>query len=181
MITIPTLVILLVVLIVFTILPTALSLFLKNKKLDKIFSIIGIISFIILTLTLTLFNTSLNMKVTKISFNPCSNWFNRPFNFKFWDVILNDLLINALMLAPLGVMVTQKRKAENKKSFIWSLLAGLMLGTFIEVSQAILPYGRFPALSDVILNTFSSMLGCGCLNLCHKIKISIRNKKNTHI
>lgn len=180
MITIPTLVILLVVLIVFTILPTTLSLFLKNKKLDKILSIIGIISFIILTLSLTLFDTSFGKEITKINFEPCSNWFNRPFNFKFWDVIPNDLLINALMLGPLGVMVTQKRKSENKKSFLWSMLAGLMLGTFIEVSQAILPYGRCPALSDILLNTISSSLGCVCLNLCHKIKNSIKNKKNTH-
>lgn len=184
MITIPTLAILGVVAGAFTAVPTIMSLVAKNQEANKKMSKIGIIAFSILALSLTLFNTSIGAKLTTISFSPCSSWFNKPFNFKFWDIQLSDVVINSLMFGPLGVMTAQKARAENKKTFKRALLAGFILSTIIEVSQAILPFGRFPALSDIICNTLSAGLGCGCLNLCHKVKnffVSKFKKQKTNI
>ena len=83
------------------------------------------------------------------------------------------------MLAPLGVMVTQHLKAKNKKrTILKSFLAGLILGCVIEISQMILPFGRFPAVLDALLNGISAGIGCVCLHACHKIKEFFVKRKN---
>lgn len=182
MITIPTLLAFAAIAVGFVGVPAGLSLFSKNQKLNKILSTIGMVAFCGVALLLTLPSVSFNLRNIVINFSPTSPWFNRMFGLGFDVANVKDVLLNCFMLAPLGVMVTQHAKAKNKKrTILKSLLAGLALGLFIEISQMILPFGRFPTLTDAVCNSLSAGIGCVCLHACHKIKnffVARKNKKN---
>lgn len=179
MITIPTLAVLGLVAVGFVGVPAGLSLFSKNQKINKIMSIIGMVGFSGLALLLTLPSVSFNLHNVTINFQPQSPWFNRMLGWGFSITNLQDVLLNSVMLAPLGVMVTQHAKAKNKKrTILKSFFAGLALGFVIEISQMILPFGRFPAVLDALLNGVSAGIGCVCLHACHKIKEFFVKRKN---
>jgi hypothetical protein len=66
---------------------------------------------------------------------------------------VSDAILNILLFVPLGVAIGWKRNGV-----IAAGLFGLLLATFIEVAQILLP-GRDPALSDIVLNTAGAMAG----------------------
>lgn len=191
MITIPTYVIFLIVGGIFTLIPALITIFVKNKKLNIVLSVIGAIMFTILVLFLTLPAVSFGEKNTIISFSETSKWFNRNLSFGFENLNLKDVLINLFMLAPLGVLLTQgflvKLISEKNieqiqfknclKIFLICFLLGLSLGTFIEICQSILPYNRFPTITDLFLNGLGCFIGSFCLICCFKIKTFFEFKK----
>ena len=91
--------------------------------------------------------------------------FNRMFSLGLGALDPFEVLVNCLMLAPLGVMACQNAKARGKKTAKFALLAGLLLSTTIEVCQMILPFGRYPTVIDICWNVLGAGIGCACLNI----------------
>ena len=159
-----------------TAVPAGLSLFSKNNKLKKIASIVSIIGFTGLAALLTLPSVSFTLKSTQIAFNSFGGWFSKPFSL--WLGNLKDYILNALMLAPLGVGSVAHTKANNKKHpILKAMLLGLGVSLGIEFCQFMLPVNRFPALNDVLFNTLSAGIGASCLIGIHKVKDWFKARK----
>ncbi len=158
--------------------PAAFSLFCKNQKVNKILSIIGMISFSAFALLLALPTRNFQNFMLTLDFHASSPWFNRMFSLGLGALDSFEVLVNCLMLAPLGVMACQNAKARGKKTAKLALLAGLLLSATIEVCQMILPFGRYPTVIDICWNVLGAGIGCVCLNICHKIKNFFVRKKS---
>jgi VanZ family protein len=84
----------------------------------------------------------------------------KSINWEFWNVGIIDMLINIFMLIPIGQVVAYFAKTESKANILVMLvLVGLGVGLTIETLQYLLPINRSVQLSDVILNSFSVVLG----------------------
>ena len=178
MIKISTIFTFILIFILFCILPLILINFCKNKKVNKIYSIIGIIIYIILILLFTIPARNFSFKEIILQFNPDSNWFNKIINLQFWKHSVSDALINILMFIPLGILFFQYEKNENKKNtIIKSFIFGFCFSLCIEILQFILPFKHYPDLSDLILNTLSLGIGTFISFIIYKIINKIKLKK----
>ncbi len=172
MIQLPTWLILGFVAVCFCILPVVLLIFV-GKKANKIYSTIAICCFVLLVFCLTLFDVSFNAKTTSISFVANGQWFSKTFDFNLTKIVnINvDIVVNALMLAPFGIVVTQNLLARGKRYVVLkAFVFGLVLSACIELLQLIMPFGRYPDLLDILLNTISSVAGSCIALVCFKIK-----------
>lgn len=85
---------------------------------------------------------------------------NKAINWRFWKVGIVDVLINIIMLIPIGQVIAHFVKTKSKtKVLIVLLVSGLLSGIVIETLQYILPINRSVQLSDVIFNIISVVLG----------------------
>lgn len=84
------------------------------------------------------------------------------------DIIVNDvnslklilnIFYNMLLFMPLGFFMKMCMPA-SKGAMREVILTGLLLSLCIEVTQFILPTGRWADVDDVILNTLGTFLGC---------------------
>lgn len=141
----------------YLIVPLILILFVKNAKIKKFCNILYCVVFCIILFVGVFFKVEISKSVTQINVDFSQGFFNKKFNFKFWSFDLQDFIINILMLFPFGYVFNEALKTKHKCLF--SLLFGLMIGTFIELNQFILPIPRSPQLSDIIFNGLSVFIG----------------------
>ena len=84
----------------------------------------------------------------------------KAINWRFWNVGVVDLIINIVMLIPIGQVVAYFAKTESRFKVLGALaLVGLGVGLTIETLQYVLPINRSVQVSDVIFNTISVVLG----------------------
>ncbi len=155
----------------YVVVPVLCVLFIKNEKVLKILSYIFFCVFVCVLCVGVLGIVNIQKTVT-ISFNFNGNWFGKGFNFLPYTFDLQDILINIIMLVPVGIFCA----VNFKHKILWAFLFGLFFGIGIEFLQFALPIVRSPQLSDVILNTISSGIGgiFGVLLLYIKNKINLR-------
>ena len=160
----------------YLIIPLALIFFIKNAKAKKICNILYLIIFCLILLVGVFFKIDITKTSTQISLDFSAGFFNKSFNFKFWNFDLQDFLINISMLFPLGYCFNLILKTKYKCLF--AFLFGLCVGTFIEVCQFIFPFPRSPQLSDIIFNGLSVFIGSLFFFLIDKIKLSFKKNNN---
>ena len=95
-----------------------------------------------------------------IDFDFSGQWCNKTIKWSLANIGTFDLVINLLMLFPVGMIVYYF--ARMKKWWVKVLLLiifGFATGLFIETCQFVLPIPRSVQLSDALLNTVSVFVG----------------------
>ena len=88
-----------------------------------------------------------------------------------------DLLINIVMLIPIGLTVVYFNNKSIVSKFVVLVIVGVVMGVSLETIQFILPVVRSVQLSDALLNTFSVVLG-GIIGLLYNfVTCRIKRKK----
>ena len=154
----PTRLILVMGIIIYFIVPIFLW-FNKGKKSTKIIvDILFGVYLVVLFLGVTC-RVSFDSVSTHIDFDYSGEWMSKKFNWSFSKIGGSDLIINLIMLIPIGLYVTFVSKNISCVSIIVSLVIGLMLGLGIELMQYALPVPRSPQITDILLNGCSVCFG----------------------
>ncbi|MBQ7466765.1 MAG: VanZ family protein [Clostridia bacterium] len=96
----------------------------------------------------------------KIDLDFSGEFASKPINFGFSHLATFDIVINLLMLIPIGTyFVFFNQNIKIWKVVLFSLLIGLGVGLCIETLQFILPVKRSVQLSDALFNSVSVLLG----------------------
>lgn len=147
------------VFIFYIIVPILIWIFARNSRVGKLLTItFGVLFAIILFFGITskIYFVDSYAFVT-IDFS--ANWCDKLINFGLGNLDKVDLLINIVMLIPIGLLVVY----FNKKSLINKMLVlvgvGLFSGVVLETLQFVLPVYRSVQLSDALLNVLSVVLG----------------------
>lgn len=146
----------------YIVLPLIIYLLARKTKVGKIIVVICSVLFGIVLFFGITSRVSIADKIVVIDFDYTNKWFNKTINFNIFDIDKIDFIINLSMLVPIGLVVIyfNKRKLPNK--LLMLTLIGLMMGLALETLQYILPVYRTVQLSDIILNTFSVVIGGVC-------------------
>lgn len=112
-----------------------------------------------------------------VSLDYSANWCDKTINFSLLKIDKIDLLINIVMLIPIGLTVVYFNNKSIVSKFVVLVIVGVVMGVSLETIQFILPVIRSVQLSDVLLNTFSVVLG-GIIGLLYNfVACSIKRKK----
>ena len=107
----------------------------------------------------------------KINFFTSYRWF-----FKYnGEQVLRQLLINLVMIMPVGFLLPVVIKAKYK--YLITMALSLLLTVFIETMQLITKCGSFE-VDDIINNFIGAVLGMLVYALCSKLLKSKINKVN---
>ena len=163
--------------LLYIICPVILRILINKKRVNMVLAISLSCLFVIALCVGVFTNCSVIYPVIKIVFKTNGHWASEQIYFNVFNISAFDLLVNIVMLIPVGVIFTlfyyyRNSKFSIKKLIICLLLIGLASGLFIETMQFILPIERTIQLSDVLLNTISCMLG----GLYFLILLRIRKK-----
>ena len=107
----------------------------------------------------------------KINFFTSYRWF---FQYN-GEQVLRQLLINFVMLMPVGFLLPIVIKAKHK--YLITMALSLLLTVFIETMQLITKCGSFE-VDDIINNFIGAVLGMLIYALCSKLLKSKINKVN---
>ena len=153
----------------------AVSLFLyKRQKFNKIqcFAAILLSLYIVVMLYFTVVGRYQHTEYNyRINFFTSYRWF---FQYN-GEQVLRQLLINFVMLMPVGFLLPVVIKAKHK--YIITLALSLLLTVFIETMQLITKCGSFE-IDDIINNFIGAVLGMLIYALCSKLLKSKINKVN---
>jgi len=159
-------------LVCYFILPFLILVFVRKQNLRKVLIIIMLILF-----SLILFVGVTSVFVIKgnmvyISFDFTYSGLNKNINWKF-EMNIIDYVINTIMLIPVGISIVYFNHKNISKAYVLLALVGFLVGISIESLQYFLPILREVQLSDVLLNTLSTIIGglIGFLYMCISNKI----------
>ena len=133
---------------------------LNGEKLKKILTIVLFCLYLVVLFAGVFGQIDISKDRVSITLDFSGKWFAKTINWSLSKVTTFDLIINLVMLFPVGMMVLYF--ARNKKWWVKVLLLiviGLCSGAFIEFFQFMLPIQRSVQLSDVLLNTVSVSVG----------------------
>ena len=161
--------------IFYLIVPFLILLFVKNKRRRKILVITLLIVFSVCLLIGVIGN-----------FYTKDGIYNVYFDFNYispksvqWNILensLGDMLINIIMLIPVGIAIVGLCADNKKRMLILLFTIGFVIGLIIETLQYILPINRAIQLADVLWNGVSVLLG-GLIGMFYLKIISLfRNK-----
>lgn len=156
-----------------------LIMLIRNKKTQKILSIVSFCIFIAILIVGTLGKIDISKTTTTISFQKFGNWFDKNISFSFSHLTKQDIIINLLMLIPIGTFTCYcfENLKTWKKIFI-SLAVGFICGMLIEFCQFMFPVPRSVQLSDIIFNAISVLFGALICVLYQFIINKIYSNKN---
>lgn len=162
--------------LLYIICPILLSIFFDNKKINKII-MWTLFSLFLVCLVLGVFtNLTIVDNYVLIKIYSTGSWANKSIGFRFDNLTLFDILINLIMLVPVGVVFELLYVYKNKntnfwKEVLWFILIGFFCGFCIEFLQFVLPINREVQLSDVVFNALSCVLGgLYCMGLLKAFK-----------
>ena len=172
--------ILLVPLGVFTfyiIVPIFVWFFARNSKVGRLIVIIfaGLYGVLLLLGITTKIIFQEGFAIIDVDFS--ANWCDKTINISLVNIDKVDLFINIIMLIPVGLILVYFSKKSLINKFVFLLVIGFMIGVGLETLQFILPVYRSVQLSDVLLNTFSVIIG-GVLGIFYDTIIFFIRKKN---
>ena len=135
-------------------------------------------TFTVITLFLTIgcevgfYNGALHIDLAHFG----SGWFSKTFNTSLKATGF-DAVINSLMLAPAGAAAACLDKSGKLTNKIFKgLFFGFLTGLSIEMLQFALPVSRTPSFSDIVLNSFSGIIGSTMYVVTEKITKSVSSK-----
>ena len=146
----------------FLVCPIVLSLLYKKERLNKIlaYCLLGLYTIALVIGVFT--KASIKNGVFSIRLDYSAGWANKTIKFNILKTRKVDFLINSVLLFPIGVILSLFLSYKNKpikKQLISLLVVGFVIGLFIEFMQFLLPIARSVQLSDLLLNTISSVMG----------------------
>lgn len=149
----------------------------RNSKTGKVLTTVFAILYVIILffgITSRIFFKD-SIAIIEIGFS--TNWCDKVINFSLVDIDKIDLLINLIMLIPVGLVVVYFNRRTLINRFIMLFVIGVIFGIGLETLQFVLPVSRSVQLSDAILNTISVVMG-GILGILYDcvIKYKSRNK-----
>ena len=154
----------------------------KHKKIlnTLVISLTTIYTIFMFVFTLTQVRIGSNISIDIVN---NGQWFSKNFNWNIFDLKLSDVFINLAMLFPCGYAVSHFTKNQKGwKRVLSGFVVGMALGFSIEMLQLCLPINRFPALSDILLNATSGMLGAttcvGATKIISKLEKDIETNIN---
>lgn len=137
-----------------------LIMLIRNKKTQKILSIVSFCIFIAILIVGTLGKIDISKTTTTISFQKFGNWFDKSININFSNLTKQDIIINLLMLIPIGTFTCHCfENSKIWKKILISLAVGFIYGMLIEFCQFMFPVPRSVQLSDIIFNAISVLFG----------------------
>lgn len=161
--------VLVIALICYFILPIILMSLIKNTKTLKIITWIFLAIYLGILLLGVWARVSIINGVVRIEFDYSYGFFNKGVSWGFLGLKTIDVLLNLVMLMPIGVASCILSPKPFVKHLIGGICVGLILGIVIEFGQFILPVNRSVQLSDVIFNAISVCLGVIAGKLMMKI------------
>ncbi|MGN0787510.1 MAG: VanZ family protein [Candidatus Onthoplasma sp.] len=146
----------------------------KNEKIKKIIAIILLSLFIVILLVGTWGKLEIGKDVVRINFDFSGKFCDKKINFSFNNLQPFDIIVNLIMMIPIGMFVVMLYNKNFVKMMFLLLIVGFLSGFFIEFTQFVLPIQRNVQLSDVIFNMISVIMG----GLICRIYIAILNCVN---
>ena len=168
-------VVLIFLIFLFLIMPILLVVLVKSRKAVKTILYCIFVVYIAFLIIGVFTQVSINKQYVYIAFN-YSQYTQKPINWTLKVENLIDVLINLVMLLPVGIVLYFRLK----KGFLWRIVSGaivgLGIGVIIETCQYFLPVNRACQLLDVLLNAISvgvgTCLGRFCEHLYKKVNFS---------
>ncbi|MBE7074126.1 MAG: hypothetical protein E7379_03440 [Clostridiales bacterium] len=110
-----------------------------------------------------------------VDFDFGGQWCSKTIKWSLSHIATFDLVINLLMLIPVGMMIYYfARKKQWWAKLLILIGFGLLTGLLIETCQFVLPIPRSVQLSDVLLNclsvTVGGLIAWGYLAIIKKIR-----------
>lgn len=159
-------------------LPFIILCFVKKEKIKKIIAIVLLSLFIVILLVGTWGKLDIGKDVVRINFDFSGKFCNKTINFSFNNLQHFDIVINLIMMIPIGMFIVMLYNKNFIKMMFLLLIVGALSGFFIELTQFVLPIQRNVQLSDVIFNMLSVLIGglicrvyIAILNCVNKLKI----------
>lgn len=131
----------------------------KQKKIRNICIFSYVIIFLLVLLAGVWGKLDIGKTWITVNFDFTHAWCAKTVKWSFLHLTIFDVIINLLMLIPIGTMFTLCHKQKLCKILITGFLIGFSIGVFIELTQLVLPVYRSVQLSDVIFNAISVLLG----------------------
>ena len=157
------------------IVPFLIIVFVKNRKVSNFLMGTLFVMFLIVLFVGIYFKVSfVDNKVYAVP-DFSKQWFNKTINFSFVNIPLFDLIINIIMLIPVGIFC----RFATRFKFAWVrililLVVAVLSGILTELGQYILPIPRGVQLSDSLLNMGSVLIG----GIIGSIFFAIKKKRN---
>ena len=149
-----------------------LLLLVKNKRVQKWLILSLFLLYLIFLLIGVFFRVTIKNNLLKITLD-FSYTATKTISFGFTKLYTTDVLLNLVMLMPIGYIYSFFSSGKTVKKVIFSLVIGLCIGLIIETGQFFLPVRRSVQLSDVIINGMSLMLGTLYIEIFSKL---LKNK-----
>lgn len=156
---IPTLIVILCIIMFYLVLPTTFFLLIKRKRLLDLIFFLFFIAFIAILIVCTIGKIEINRDFSTLHFDFSYKWCEKSINWLPYTKSITDFLINISMLFPVGLFIFTISSKKSWQKLLICLCIGAAFGTLIESYQFILPVARSVQLSDVLLNSISSLLG----------------------
>lgn len=138
-----------------------------NFNVLKIVSIISFALYLILLATLVFGDVSTKNNMFNVKLFADANWFSMDFCWASFNY--KNILYNIIMMFPISAFVLVITKSivlqynqfvkVQKKVFLLTILLAFCISFLIELFQFILPVSRTTEVLDLIINTFSGVLG----------------------
>lgn len=154
-------------------------LMIKNNKIKKILANTLLVLFVVILLVGVWGKLDFNSQFVTINFDSSQPWCNKVVVWNFKNISNFDLIVNIIMLLPIGMYIWCFCNKKVYIKLLILLLIGVLCGSFIEFSQFVLPVQRSVQLSDVVLNTISVIAG-GLLGWLYQMIIS-KLQKSTQL
>lgn len=154
-----TIVVAILALICYFILPLLVLLFVKDYKKVKLITKIILGIYIVILLIGVWTRVEVTRKAVTISLDYTYGFFNKNIRWGFSKLKTFDILVNLVMLTPIGISLAILKNESLIKLINKSIVFGLIIGVTIELGQYLLPVYRSVQLSDVIFNMLSLVFG----------------------
>ena len=165
------------VFVFYLIVPLFIWLFARSSKVGKILTITMLIMYAVILFFGITSRIVIDNKFAIVSLDYSANWCDKTINFSLLKIDKIDLLINIVMLIPIGLTIVYFNNKSIVSKFVVLVIVGVVVGVSLETIQFILPVVRSVQLSDVLLNTFSVVLG-GIIGLLYNfVTCRIKRKK----
>jgi len=166
-------------LLFYFIVPFIIIMFVKNRKISNILMGILFTLFLVILFIGIYFKVSfVNNKVYAVP-DFTGEWFNKTINLKLNNIPKFDLVINIIMLIPIGIVcryLTQRKVVW--KRIIILLMVAFVSGILTELGQFIMPIPRGVQLSDSLLNMLSVVIGGVIASFYYLIKgVVLKNRR----
>ena len=156
-------------LILYFVLPILVFTFIKSKKTKRIIANSLFIIYVGILLIGVWAKVMITSQGVKIIFD-FTYTAQKTINCGFARLRTLDILINLVMLIPIGLILSINTNKSFIKTMALGAVVGVLCGVIIEVGQFVLPVKRYTQLSDVVLNTISVLFGVVFGQLLKKIE-----------
>ncbi|MBO5394667.1 MAG: VanZ family protein [Clostridia bacterium] len=181
----PTWIVLILGVLCYFVLPFAIWCFIKNEKAKNIVTAIFFALYCVVLFCGVFARVSPSLQSVSIVFDFSGAWAAKSINWGFVGISIFDLVINLVMLLPVGMAALYfTRRKRTKVKIVTIVLTALLSGVLIELCQFLLPIPRGVQLSDAVLNavsvTFGALLAWLYLVVINKIKVHLATRKKSN-